>query len=40
MLTWRSRHSDRTLADMLTERGGIGRWPAMPAGWPHAAAAD
>jgi arylsulfatase A-like enzyme len=40
MLTWRSRHSDRTLADMLTARGGIGRWPAMPAGWPHAAAAD
>ena len=33
MLTWRSRHADRTLADMLTERGGVGRWPPMPAGW-------
>jgi hypothetical protein len=27
MLTWRSRHLERTLADMLTERGGIGRMP-------------
>jgi arylsulfatase A-like enzyme len=33
MLTWRSRHTDRTLAGMLTERGGIGRWPPMPPGW-------
>jgi hypothetical protein len=34
MLTWRSRHADRILADMLNEDGGIGRWPPMPAGWP------
>lgn len=33
MLVWRSRHTDRTLADMLTEQGGIGRWPPMPEGW-------
>lgn len=33
MLVWRSRHTDRTLADMLTEQGGIGRWPPMPDGW-------
>ena len=33
MLTWRSRHADRILADMLTEDGGIGRWPPMPDGW-------
>jgi arylsulfatase A-like enzyme len=33
MLTWRSRHADRILADMLNEDGGIGRWPPMPAGW-------
>ena len=33
MLTWRSRHTDRTLADMLVMDGGIGRWPPMPAGW-------
>ena len=26
MLTWRSRHTERTLADMLLARGGIGRW--------------
>ena len=33
MLTWRARHTDRLLADMLNERGGIGRWPPMPATW-------
>jgi hypothetical protein len=27
MLTWRSQHADRTLADMILERGGRGRWP-------------
>ena len=26
MLTWRSTHAERTLTDMLLERGGIGRW--------------
>jgi arylsulfatase A-like enzyme len=30
MLTWRSQHADRTLADFITEGGGTGRWPAMP----------
>ncbi len=28
MLTWRSQHTDRTLADMILEQGGRGRWPA------------
>jgi len=27
MLTWRSRHADRTLTDMLTYDGGVGRVP-------------
>ncbi len=27
MLTWRSRHADRTLSDMLLYDGGIGRFP-------------
>ena len=27
MLTWRSRHADRTLSDMLLMDGGIGRLP-------------
>src|SRR5258706_4363219 len=31
MLTWRSRHAERTLTGMLVEKGGIGRWPPMPA---------
>ncbi len=31
MLTWRSQHTDRLLADMLCEDGGIGRWPPLPA---------
>ena len=31
MLTWRSRHTERTLSDMLLERGGIGRW--APPAW-------
>jgi arylsulfatase A-like enzyme len=33
LLTWRARHTDRTLTGMLTQNGGIGRWPAMPQGW-------
>jgi arylsulfatase A-like enzyme len=33
MLTWRARHTDRTLTGMLIENGGIGRWPEMPEGW-------
>jgi arylsulfatase A-like enzyme len=40
-LTWRARHADRTLTGMLVERGGLGRWPDMPADWrdkDHAAA--
>ena len=37
MLVWRSRHTDRTLADMLTEHGGVGRWPPLPEGWGGAA---
>ncbi len=33
MLLWRSQHTERTLTDMLVERGGIGRWPPLePAG--------
>jgi arylsulfatase A-like enzyme len=31
MLLWRSRHADRTLTDMLTEAGGIGRMPPAAA---------
>ncbi len=27
MLTWRSRHADRTLTDMLVDAGGVGRLP-------------
>lgn len=27
-LLWRSRHTDRTLSDLVLERGGVGRWPA------------
>jgi arylsulfatase A-like enzyme len=34
MLVWRAHHTDRVLADMLCEDGGIGRWPPMPHGWP------
>ena len=34
MLVWRAQHTDRVLADMLCEDGGIGRWPPMPDGWP------
>ena len=33
MLTWRAQHTDRVLADLICEDGGIGRWPPMPAGW-------
>ena len=33
MLTWRAEHADRTLADMLLTRGGVGRWPTLPEGW-------
>jgi hypothetical protein len=38
MLTWRAQHTDRLLADMLCQDGGIGRWPPMPEGWAGAAA--
>jgi arylsulfatase A-like enzyme len=33
MLLWRAQHTDRLLADMLCEDGGIGRWPPMPSDW-------
>ena len=33
LLTWRARHGERTLTGMLADRGGVGRWPAMPEGW-------
>ncbi len=34
LLTWRARHTDRTLTGMLVADGGVGRWPAdMPADW-------
>jgi arylsulfatase A-like enzyme len=33
MLTWRARHTDRTLTGMLVESGGVGRWPPMPPDW-------
>ena len=33
MLTWRSRHADRTLADLVIGADGGGRWPPLPAGW-------
>ena len=33
MLTWRSHHADRTLADLVIGAGGGGRWPPPPAGW-------
>jgi arylsulfatase A-like enzyme len=33
LLTWRSRHADRTLADLVLGPDGGGRWPPMPAGW-------
>lgn len=33
MLTWRSRHADRTLADLVLGGDGGGRWPPLPAGW-------
>ncbi len=33
MLVWRAQHTDRLLADMLCEDGGVGRWPPMPADW-------
>jgi arylsulfatase A-like enzyme len=36
MLAWRMEHADRTLTGMLTEDGGIGRWPPMPEGWGRA----
>jgi arylsulfatase A-like enzyme len=38
LLTWRAQHADRTLSDMLIEKGGIGRWPAMPQNWGKRAA--
>ena len=33
MLAWRAQHADRTLTGMLTESGGVGRWPPLPIGW-------
>jgi arylsulfatase A-like enzyme len=30
MLTWRSRHTDRLLADLVLDGGGTGRWPPVP----------
>ena len=33
LLAWRAQHADRTLTGMLTEAGGVGRWPPLPAGW-------
>jgi arylsulfatase A-like enzyme len=36
-LTWRARHAERTLTDMLVRDGGVGRWPEMPADWSRAA---
>jgi len=33
LLTWRATHADRTLADLVLEDGGVGRWPAMPTDW-------
>ncbi|MGH7023323.1 MAG: sulfatase-like hydrolase/transferase [Caulobacteraceae bacterium] len=33
MLAWRAQYAERTLTGMLTEAGGIGRWPPMPEGW-------
>jgi arylsulfatase A-like enzyme len=27
-LLWRSHHTERTLANLVLERGGVGRWPA------------
>jgi hypothetical protein len=30
MLVWRSRHTDRTMTDMLVKDGGVGRFPAEP----------
>ncbi len=32
-LAWRAQHADRTLTGMLTEAGGVGRWPPLPEGW-------
>lgn len=40
MLVWRARHAERTLTDMLCERGRIGRWPSMPTGWVRAGTPD
>ena len=33
MLTWRSQHADRILADLVLGPDGGGRWPPLPAGW-------
>jgi hypothetical protein len=30
MLTWRSLHTDRLLADLVLDGGGTGRWPPLP----------
>jgi hypothetical protein len=29
MLTWRSRHADRLLTDLVLRDGGVGRWPPL-----------
>jgi len=36
LLAWRMQHAERTLTGMLVEKGGIGRWPAMPDNWGRA----
>jgi arylsulfatase A-like enzyme len=33
MLVWRSTHAERTLSGMLTQDGGVGRWPVLPDDW-------
>lgn len=36
LLTWKAQIQERTLTGLLIEKGGIGRWPKMPAGWGEA----
>jgi arylsulfatase A-like enzyme len=36
MLTWRSEHAERTLADLVLGPDGGGRWPPLPNGWSAA----
>jgi arylsulfatase A-like enzyme len=35
MLSWRSRHLDRTMTGMLLQDGGVGRWPAALSTSPY-----